>query len=469
MLKNSLTQQQSLSQQQTLSPVQVMAARLTELPIEGLRDRIEREVEENGYLEKRESAPDSTVAPALSPRDAQQNNDDDDRGDDWMPTDPNQEHTQREQKDERESLYDYLLSQMGEVQLSDHEEEVVRYLIGSLEDDGLLQTELSKVVDEMEVYHYLDSSLAEVERLLVNVVQRMEPAGVGARNLQECLILQVQRNYTGAKRDQLLTLLQKRWDDFSHARWERIQRLMKLDDVQLEELRRSVRKLTPRPGGSIGGASEVAQTITPDFIVTVDDDRKIHVRLNEGDLPTLKISDDAEAEIRAMPMVTHSDREAARFLRDRVQNAQFFLRAIQQRRESMLKTIRVVVERQRLFFREGDETLIRPMTMTEVAERAGLDVATVSRVAASKYVQTEYGTFPLRWFFSSASSLNTDEVTVRQILDALKQLVEAEDKRRPLSDEKLAAMLKGKGYAVARRTVAKYRTQLGIPESRLRS
>lgn len=302
----------------------------------------------------------------------------------------------------------------------------------------------------------------------MDVVQQMEPAGVGARNVRECLILQARRHYKGKNRDELLSLFTDNWDDFSHMRWGKIQAAMQLDDHELEQLRRRVQRLTPQPGMSVGrGHSEDSRTVTPDFVVTQDEEGRLRLSLNEGDLPVLTLSPDAEVSLQ-MPVVTKEDREAMRYLRDRVASAQLFIDSIAQRRRSMLLTMKAIIKLQRPFFLTGDETLLRPMKLEDVSELTKLDISTTSRVTNGKYVQTDHGTYPLRWFFTSAAVKNGDEVSVRNILQALKDLVDHEDKRHPLSDEKLVALLRGKGYTVARRTVAKYRTQLGIPESRLR-
>lgn len=464
---------QQQTQQQTLSPQQVMVARLTELPLEGLRERIEKELEDNQWLEA-QNEPRAAADPVPEeggdePETAQDDRYDDD-ADDGIPRAVNEsgERHQREWGDQEESFYDHLTAQMGEYDLTPHEQEVVRYLIGSLEDDGMLRTPLAQLADELDIYQNVPANEAELARLLTTVVQRMDPAGVGGRDLQESLVLQAQRHYTGANRDLLLALFTRCWDDFSHMRWGKIQHTLKLDDQALDDLRQRVRRLTPRPGGSIGNDGQLgARTILPDFYVSVDESGRLHLSLNEGDLPRLELSPDAEVALNT-PLVTKSDREAMRYLRDQVSNAQLFIDAIAQRRRSMLLTMKAIVKIQRAFFLTGDEMMLRPMKLEDVSMLTGLDISTTSRVSNSKYVQTPHGTYALRWFFTSAAVKDGDEVSVRNILSALKELVEAEDKNRPLSDEKLVSLLRERGYSVARRTVAKYRTQLGIPESRLR-
>lgn len=464
---------QQQTQQQTLSPQQVMVARLTELPLDGLRERIDKELEDNQWLEAQgDSRPEADSAEGgEGGADAHPDDRFDDDGDDGIPraaNDTTGEGFHRELGDVEESFFDHLTAQMGEYDLSSHEQEVVRYLIGSLEDDGMLRTPLSQLADELDIYQNVPTDEAELKHLLTSVVQRMEPAGVGGRDLQESLILQAQRNYTGTKRAQLLSLFTRCWDDFSHTRWNKIQNTLKLDDLALDDLRQRVRRLTPRPGGSIGNDDRLAaHSITPDFFVTVDEGGLLHLSLNEGDLPRLSISPDAEVALN-MPLVTKGDREAMRYLRDQVSSAQLFIDSIAQRRRSMLLTMKAIVKIQRAFFLTGDEMTLRPMKLEDVSSLTGLDISTTSRVSNSKYVQTSHGIYALRWFFTSAAVKDGDEVSVRNILTALKEMVDAEDKNRPLSDEKLVLLLRARGYSVARRTVAKYRTQLGIPESRLR-
>ena len=471
------------TQTQTLTPQQVLVVRLTELPLNDLRERIDKELEDNPWLQgstegggdseasdfsdnsESPDASDSSESSELS------NYSEYDDVDDGIPRDPNrsvdEEQHRRELGDNSESFFDHLVDQLGEYALTEHEREVMKYLIGSLADDGLLRTPLYQIADELDIYQNVQTDERELNHLLTDVLQQMEPAGVGARDLRECLLLQARRNFRGRSRELLITLFQRYWDDFSHLRWQRIKKVLQLDDLELDQLRQRIQRLTPRPGGSIGGDHSDNHAITPDFIVETDEEGQIHLTLNEGELPRLTVSTDAETEMQ-MPTVTKSEREAMTYLRKQVADAQMFVDDIAQRRDTMLRTMRAIIRLQRPFFLEGDETLLRPMKLEDVANITGQDISTVSRVSNSKYVQTIHGIYPLRWFFTSAATLNGDEVTVRKILQALKEIVNAEDKHRPLSDERLVGMLRERGYDVARRTVAKYRTQLGIAESRLR-
>lgn len=469
--KYSQSTQQVQTQQQVLSPQQVLVARLTELPVEGLRDRIAKELEDNQWLETRDGAGSGvSSAPAEDSSTTATHEDSFGEGDDdYVPRAMNGGETfHKEQADTGRTFFDHLVAQLPEYRLTEHQTEVARYLIGSLEEDGMLRTSLPQIQDELDIYQNVATDEQELEHLLTRVVQQMEPAGVGGRNLRECLLLQVKRNMAGKRREQLLTLFDRFWDDFSHTRWNRIQQGMKLTDEELEELQRSVRRLTPRPGGSIGNEPQTtAATAIPDFIITQDDDGRLHLSLNEGDLPQLVLSRDADVAVE-MPTVTKADREAVRYLKGQIAGAQLFIDALAQRRRSMLLTMQAIVRLQLPFFMTGDEQKLKPMRLEDVSALTKLDISTTSRVSTAKYVQTPHGTFPLRWFYSGALSQDGEEVSVRNVLSALKELVEKEEKSAPLSDEKLTALLQQQGFGVKRRTVAKYRTQLGIPESRLR-
>lgn len=473
MNKFSQSTVQVQAQLQTLSPIQVMVARLTELPVDALRERIDKEINDNNWLEssgaKTEAQPTSTPDDEDRRQQEQERYDDDDN---LLPQTAkygasNSEERERELGDQTESFFDYLTAQMGEYDLSDHQREILQYLIGSLDDDGLLRTPLYQIADELDIYQGITSTPEELEHAL-QTLQQMDPPGVGARNLRECLILQTKRYYNGEKRDLMLRIFLKHWDEFAHLHWERLRHLLKIDQLEMDNIKRSIRKLNPRPGGSVGNDSRHDNhTVLPDFFVDTDNDGRLHMRLNEGELPTLTISEDAKEALQ-IPAVSKSEREAQRYIRERVENAQMFIEAIAQRRRSMQAVMKAIILLQKRFFLDGDESALRPMKLEDVAAKSGLDISTVSRVSNSKYVQTNHGIYPLRYFFSAATTQDGQEVSVRLALDALRQLVEQEDKSKPLSDQQLTKLLQEKGFNVARRTIAKYRTQLGIPESRLR-
>lgn len=373
------------------------------------------------------------------------------------------------------SFYDQLEEQIGFFHLNEHEEEIIRYLIGSLDDDGLLRISLQQIQDELEVYHNIATSQDELERIL-HILQNFEPAGVGARSLQECLLLQVQHNYDASSplRQKLELLLTKGFDNLMLNRWDRIQHSLQLTDADVARLQHEVRRLNPRPGSSMGEAiGRNLQQITPDFIVETDPYGNLVMSLNNGRVPPLRISDDDLSFLRSYEgrdtkTLSRSERDGISYLRDRVERAQVFIDALEQRRQTLQSTMKAIIRLQRPFFESGDETLLRPMTLDDVAKATGLHLSTVSRVSNSKWVQTTFGIFPLRWFFTSAARLDGDAVSIRSIKTALKEIIDEENKRQPLTDEALTTALQQRGFDVARRTVTKYRVQMGIPVARMR-
>ena len=423
----SQTQTQTLTQEQRLqlTPQQLLAARLTALSLDELRERVEAECMENPWLEKRHTGGGTRRSPLTY---------------------------EMGERGETLSFYDRLTEQMGEYDLSDHERDILEYLIGSLDDNGFITKPLSQIADELEIYHSLSASEEEVGRMLA-VLQQFDPPGIGARNLKECLLLQ----HPSAK---LRTVFERHWDDFTGKRWDRIQDKMGLTDADVERLRREVQHLNPRPGNNpsdpVGRATE---TIKPDFIVEMDDEGTLRLSLNQGDVPSLRLSSEADDS---------GSEESASFVREYRERGQLFIDALTQRRLTMTAVMKAIIRLQRPFFREGDENLLRPMRLEDVAEKTGLNLSTVSRVTSSKYVETPYGIYPLKWFFSGSSTQDGEAVSTRKVKAALKTLIEAEDKTEPLSDEALCTALREQGYDIARRTVAKYREQLGYPPARYR-
>ena len=476
------------TQSQTLTPQQLLVSQLTEMPIEALYERVDRELKENVSLEADSTQPEGTDAavpedyPEGFSSDYSEGCVDDYSADYSTPDDiPDNLPSDRAVitegiTQETQSFYDQLEEQIGFFHLTDHEEEIIRYLIGSLDDDGLLRIPLQQLQDELEVYHNIQTSPQELEHIL-GILQNFEPAGIGARTLQECLILQVQHapDYASSTKQQLLTLLQTQFDNLMLKHWDRIRRAMRLSEAEVSRLRREVHRLNPRPGSSMGEAiGRNLQQITPDFIVETDAYGQLSLSLNRGHLPPLRVSQDDIDFLRSydgrdIRQLTRSERDGITYLRDRVEKAQSFIEALRQRQHTLTHTMQAIIHMQQPFFESGDETLLRPMTLEDVAKRTGQHLSTVSRVSNSKWVQTPYGIYPLRWFFTSAARLQDgDEVSVRNIRAVLQEIVNAEDKLHPLSDDALARELQSRGYDVARRTVAKYREQLDIPVARLR-
>jgi RNA polymerase sigma-54 factor len=374
---------------------------------------------------------------------------------------------------ETESFYDQLKEQVGEMELTDKERDIIEYLIGSLDDDGLLRKDLSIVSDELAIYHNIDASVKEIEHVLL-ILQTFDPAGIGARSLQECLLLQIERRDPSKLRDLMERVVNDYFEAFTRKHWDKIQEDLKLNDTQAEALFHELRKLNPRPGASLGETvGRSMQQITPDFIVDTQDDGTITFTLNNGEVPELKVSqsfvDSMKEYQQNKDHLSKQTKEALLYIKKKVDAAQGFIEAVKVRRHTLTVTMRAIIQLQRQFFLDGDEASMRPMILKDVAEKAGLDISTVSRVSNSKYAQTRWGTFPLRHFFSDGYVTESgEELSTRQIKAALRDLVDAEDKRKPLSDDQLKDLLAQKGFPIARRTVAKYREQLGIPIARLR-
>ena len=468
------------TQAQNLTPQQLLVSNLTEMPVEALYERVDQELKENVALERDTdseqwdgSAPDTISAEPPTDYDQTADYSSPDDVPDNLPS--GRAELPETVVGETLSFYDQLEEQIGFLHLSSHEEELLRYLIGSLDDDGLLRIPLTQIQDELEVYHNISTSQDELEYVL-RILQNFEPSGVGARTLQECLLLQVQHasDYQSPVKQKLEKLLTQCFDQLMINRWDRIQRSLSLSDAEVTRLQHEVRRLNPRPGSSMGEAlGRNQQQITPDFIVETDPYGQVTLSLNNGRVPSLHVSDDdlgflRSYEGRDLKTLSRTEREGISYLRDRVERAQAFIDALKQRRQTLWTTMQAILRLQKPFFESGDETLLRPMTLEDVAAQTGLHLSTVSRVSNSKWVQTTYGIYPLRWFFTSAARLDGESVSVRSIKSALKEIVDEEDKQHPLTDDALTTALQQRGFDVARRTVTKYRINLGIPVAKMR-
>ena len=492
------TQQQKLSQ--TISHQQLLQASLVELPLMQLVDRVNTEMNDNPALEQdagfdEGDSPeypdysdnsDSNDAPedfdVLTEREERQSALDDalsniGRDDDELPV----YHGGNAVAEEREemvygqttSFYDQLKEQMGLLDMTPRQHDIMEYLIGSLDDDGLLRKRLDAISDELAIYYNIDATEEEL-REVQEMLQSFDPAGIGASSLQECLLLQIARKEPSWVKEQMELVITDYFEEFTRKHWDKIQAGLSLSDAQAEQVFHELRKLNPRPGASLGETvGRSLQQITPDFIVDTHDDGTVTFTLNNGELPELKVSQsfvDSMAEFQQnREHMSRQSKEALLYIKKKVDAAQGFIEALKVRRHTLTITMRAIVQLQHQFFVDGDEASLRPMILKDVAEKTGLDLSTVSRVSNSKYAQTRWGTFPLRHFFSDGYvTENGEELSTRQIKAVLRDLIEAEDKRHPLSDDQLKEQLAEKGYPIARRTVAKYREQLGIPISRLR-
>ena len=489
-------QEQRLTQ--TLSQQQLLVTQLLELPITQLQDRVNTEMNDNPALETSAEFPDDPDFPESAEYgDAPETTDDfdtlRDREDRQSALDEALQSIGRDDEelpvyqggsnlgDEREemvygetlSFYDQLKEQMQLLLLTDRERDIMEYLIGSLDNDGLLRKPLDNISDELAVYHNIDATTAEIEQVLKKL-QQMDPAGIGARTLQECLLLQIQRRDDSRVKTLMQTVIADYFDAFTKKHWQRIKAALRLSDLQAETLFGELRRLNPKPGAAMGEAvGRSMQQITPDFIIDTHDDGSITFTLNQSELPELQVSqsfaDSMKEYQKAGDHLTRQTKEALLYIKKKVDAAQSFIEALRMRRHTLTVTMQAIIQLQRQFFLDGDEASLRPMILKDVAERTGLDISTISRVSNSKYAQTRWGTFPLRHFFSDSYTTGQgEELSTRQIKAALRDMIENEDKNKPLSDDALTRLLAQRGYDIARRTVAKYREQLGIPVARLR-
>ena len=357
--------------------------------------------------------------------------------------------------------------------LTDKEEKIAEYLIGSLDDDGLLRKGTDTLIDELAIYQGIYADTEEIEKGLA-MIQEFDPAGIGARNLQECLLLQIKRKPDSPLKRLEWNIIEKCCDDFTRKNKERIMQRLNIDEETYNEAVSDLIKLNPRPGSSLGEIiGKNFQQIIPDFLVETEDDGTITLTLNNGNIPELRLSREfnelLEEYTTNQENQSKESKDAFLFLKQKVDAAQGFINAIKQRQQTLLKTMQAIIDLQRPFFEDGDETLLKPMIQKDIAERTKLDVSTISRVSNSKYVQTNYGIYPLSFFFSDGYTTEEgEELSVREIKHYLEECIANENKDMPYTDDELADILKEKGYPIARRTVAKYRQQLNIPSARLR-
>ena len=479
------TQTQQLSQ--TLSPQQILVVKLLELPTMELEERVRTEILDNPALEEGKEMSEQEHTDDFDSdfnEDTSYSQEDlslgDYRTDDDIPDYKLQEHNRNKGEVAEEipfsdsvSFYEMLLDQLRMQHLTDEEEEIAEYLIGSLDDDGLLRKSLQTLVDELAIYRGIYTDTATIERILA-IIQDFDPAGIGARTLQECLLLQIKRKPYSPLKSIEQEIIEKYCDDFTRKNKEKIMQRLGISEETYNGAINELTKLNPRPGSSLGDIiGKNFQQIIPDFLVETADDGTITFTLNNGNVPELRLSREfnelLEEHTQNKKNQSKESKDAFLFLKQKVDAAQGFINAIKQRQQTLITTMQVIIDLQRPFFLEGDESLLKPMILKDVAEKAKLDISTISRVSNSKYVQTNYGIFPLRFFFSdSYTTEGGEEFSVRKIKDFLEECIANENKEMPYTDDELTDMLKEKGYPIARRTVAKYRQQLNIPNARLR-
>ena len=480
MLKQSL--QQKLLQK--LSPQQIQLMKLLQVPTVALEQRIKEELESNPAL-------DEGV-------DNDRDNDQEDYQDDYNEENKREDFDLSEYisddevpsyktsirntgPDEEEkslplsmgkSFHEILTAQLGLLKLSEEEKVISEHLIGNLDDAGYLRRDITSIIDDLAFYQNIEATEQELERLLI-YIQEMEPAGSGARDLQECLLIQIKRKNRSDLNVYLAEkIIEKTFEEFSKKHYQKI---IKKFDVTEEELRlalEEILKLNPKPGGSMNETQRVSQAVVPDFHLTIEDG-KLNLQLNGRNAPELKVSREYKNLLKGYQAqkkeATKSQKEAVLFVKQKLDSAKWFIDAIKQRQNTLLNTMQTIIDLQYDYFMTGDETKIKPMILKDIADKIDMDISTVSRVSNSKYIQTPYGTFLLKTFFSERmQNSEGEDVSTREIKRILQDTIGVEDKKRPLTDEKLAQLLKEKGYPIARRTVAKYREQLSIPVGRLR-
>jgi RNA polymerase sigma-54 factor len=481
MLKQRL--QQKLLQK--LSPQQIQMIKLLEVPTLQIEQRIKKELEENPALE--EGNDEDEVPPA--DQDDQFEEDDRDQEeftiDDYIDEEEIPEYrlqSSNYSKDEEKrneipfsvgsSFQEYLESQLSLRNLSDKQKILGEYILGNIDEDGYLRRELTNIVDDLAFLQNVETTEEELEEVLI-IIQDLEPAGVGARNLRECLLIQLEKKDLHQPSLRLAhRIIESSFEEFTKRHYDRIISRLGISEKDLKGAIDEILKLNPKPGGVYNDPyNRSSQTIIPDFILELTEDG-FDLRLNSRNLPELRLSSAYSQMLQSYAKDKSQKKEnkdALLFVKQKIEAAKWFIDAIKQRQNTLLLTMNAILEYQQEYFIDGDETKLKPMILKDVAEMTGLDISTVSRVANSKYIQTHFGIFPLKYFFSEGLQTESgEEVSTREIKRILQDCIENEPKRHPLTDERLTEILQEKGYQIARRTVAKYREQLNIPVARLR-
>ena len=468
---------QSLQQRllQKLSPQQIQLMKMLQLPTVELEKRIKEELEINPALEEgEEQIQDSDHEEGVDEKrddfDFQEYVNDD--------TPYYKTHSNNFSKDKEEhqkplsfgySLSERLTKQIRLKIKNEKNKEIAEHIIGNLDESGYLRRELFNIVDDLAFSQNIFTSEKELEKVLLEV-QDLDPAGVGARSLKECLLIQLRKKKKTISIKTAEAILEKCFDSFTKKHYSKIAKKLDIDNTAIKEAIAEIVKLNPKPGNSLIDTQSSIQQITPDFTI-VENDGNMTVELNHRNSPQLKVSKDYMEMIKGFQESDQKkrDKEAIVFVKQKVDSAKWFIEAIKQRQNTLLKTMEAIVSFQKNFFLTGDEKKLKPMILKDVASIVDMDISTISRVANSKHAATPYGIFSLKYFFSESLSTDTgEEVSTREVKTILNEAIKEEHKSKPLTDEKLAELLKQKGYLIARRTVAKYREQLNIPVARLR-
>lgn len=488
---------QSLQQKllQKLSPQQIQLMKLLQVPTANLEERIKEELEENPALEQSDEDYDDQFDENKdefensSEEDFEAEGSEDEYGNidisDYV-ADDDGEIAEYKMKDDnypeadenktipyriQTSFHEHLQEQLGMLKLDENQKRISEQIVGSIDDDGYLRRETAAIVDDLAFRQNIESNEQQVEAVIA-MIQQFDPPGVAARNLQECLLIQLQRQKVQRKEVEMaIDVLTHYFDEFTKKHYDKIQRGLNLSDDQLKDVINQIIRLTPKPGGNHTDINKAETYVVPDFFI-FNNAGSLELTLNSKNAPDLRISEGYRDMLRDYDKGSKKDKrqkEAVLFIKQKIDAAKWFIDAIKQRQHTLSSVMETIMEYQREFFLTGDETGLRPMILKDIAERTGLDISTVSRVANSKFVQTEFGTYRLKFFFSeSLSTESGEEVSTREVKKILSNFIEGESKKKPLSDEKLTDLLQERGYNIARRTVAKYREQLNIPVARLR-
>jgi len=463
--------------------------KLIEIPAMNLDQRIKQEIEENPALEEGKDADESEENQLEQDEQDTENSKDDvfnnenielddfyDNDDDIPAYKLNINNTSRD--DERKempyaspmSFQDSLISQLGMRILNSKQQHIGTYIIGNIDDSGYLQRDVKAMVDDLAFTLNISTNTEEIEKVL-EIIQEFEPLGVGARNLQECLLIQLKKQDT--RKDSVkvaIRIIERLYQEFIKKRYDQIQKRLGITDALLKEAVDIILKLNPKPGNSMTEVNKTEQYVIPDFTV-ICNDGNIELTLNSSNTPELRISKTYSEMLDnyARDKNGHAKKEAFLFVKQKIDSAKSFIDSIKQRQETLITTMGAIIDYQKKYFLTGDETTLRPMILKDISNKIGLDISTISRVANSKYVQTPYGTFLLKSFFSETTQNDQgEEISTREVKKIMQDIIQSEDKKKPVTDEKLMKILIQKGYKVARRTIAKYREHLGIPVARLR-
>ena len=454
------------TQTQKLSPLQIQTIKLIELPIQDLEQRVRRELEENPVLD--DTPVENEDSKEISLDDIQQ--------DDYIPD--YKTKVSNWGKDARpdyvtfsvkESFFFNLREQLSFKNLSKQDSDIAYFIVGSLDEDGYLRRDLDSLVDDLAFRAGINCEREDVERML-KVVQSLDPPGVGARDLRECLLLQLKAANQTPQVRLATDILTKDFDAFASKHYNKIMQSRGISEDDMKAVLKVILRLNPAPGGSVADSyADVTEQIVPDFVLK-DDDGEVSFIMPRFNIPEIRINKKYAAMLEnARGGSDREKKEAASFVKEKMDSAKWFMEALKQRQNTLSKTMQAIIDFQRVFFETGDETKLKPMILEDIAKVTGFDISTISRVVNSKYIETPYKIYPLKYFFSEGLVNKAgEEVSTRELKTVLKQIVDAEDKHKPLTDEQLVSELSAKGYNVARRTIAKYRDQLGIPLARLR-